>query len=729
MNILVLLRGCPGSGKSTLISKYGLDGYTMSNDELRLLHSCPVVGVDGEQSISQIHDGFVNKLFSDTLVKRMAKGETIFIDACIQSKPKLSTIKKLAKRYRYRIYVYDLNVPLDIALKQNEERKGTYRYVSPDIVEGIYNSIQEEVLPSSFNVIEDFEDFIHNTLNFKKVDLTDRTFPHIKVIGDIHGCITPLQEATKDFVVGANLSKLPQLIFVGDFCDRGVNNQKVIQHLIYLKKNFPDNVRFIKGNHELHLELYVNTTDRDYKKVDFKSSEFRDNTIPNLECGMRDDEVALFKKDIRQYILGTMVFYSHIVFGDKDYLITHSGLPAVFDKSNMLKYRSNDLLKGIGGYNVNVGEVYKTNMKNLGIEEYPIQVHGHRNTPSNDVCICLENSIEYGGELLTYEIYRESQNNKVVKYENNDEIGTVIDELTGNKITLTKNVETNKMLLDKNIKVKSFGDVLSLNFDREVFVKKNWSERTIKARGLFVDAFTGEVVIRSYNKFFNLDEVDETKMCKLKRTIGFPVEVTKKYNGFLGLLSVRNREFIFASKSSIKSEHSKIFKDLFYKVVSKKDQKKLFDILSKNISCVFEVCDSVNDPHVYNYTEPKLYLLDFFGNDYDLFATSKNACVNRLINIAIRIAEKDFNTLKFKEVVATVYDWVELEKLIKEAQNAKGFEGYVFTDVNGFMFKVKGNEYKRYKKIFDNLHKKNPDLKQTEPLELLVPKLLGQNEN
>lgn len=56
----------------------------------------------------------------------------------------------------------------------------------------------------------------------------------------------------------------------------------------------------------------------------------------------------------------------------------------------------------------------------------------------------------------------------------------------------------------------------------------------MKARGLFINRNTNEIVSRSYNKFFNIEERLTTKMHVLVNTLRFPVTVYDKANGFLG---------------------------------------------------------------------------------------------------------------------------------------------------------------------------------------------------
>jgi tRNA splicing ligase len=43
---------------------------------------------------------------------------------------------------------------------------------------------------------------------------------------------------------------------------------------------------------------------------------------------------------------------------------------------------------------------------------------------------------------------------------------------------------------------------VSLNFTRDAFFDKEWNDLTVRARGLFVNTVTKEIVARSYEKFF-----------------------------------------------------------------------------------------------------------------------------------------------------------------------------------------------------------------------------------
>ena len=60
MRNLFILRGAPGSGKSTWIKENNLEPYTLSTDALRLMYQSPVTTPEGTMAISQNNDTAVN---------------------------------------------------------------------------------------------------------------------------------------------------------------------------------------------------------------------------------------------------------------------------------------------------------------------------------------------------------------------------------------------------------------------------------------------------------------------------------------------------------------------------------------------------------------------------------------------------------------------------------------------------------------------------------------------
>ena len=51
-----------------------------------------------------------------------------------------------------------------------------------------------------------------------------------------------------------------QLVFLGDYIDRGPDSCAVVEYLLKVQKQFPDTV-FLRGNHELMLHDFLAGTD------------------------------------------------------------------------------------------------------------------------------------------------------------------------------------------------------------------------------------------------------------------------------------------------------------------------------------------------------------------------------------------------------------------------------------------------------------------------------------
>lgn len=64
----------------------------------------------------------------------------------------------------------------------------------------------------------------------------------IYAIGDIHGCLEPLQR----LMVELRLSETDEVVFVGDYVDRGLDSKGVIDYLLTLRGRYT----FLMGNHE-----------------------------------------------------------------------------------------------------------------------------------------------------------------------------------------------------------------------------------------------------------------------------------------------------------------------------------------------------------------------------------------------------------------------------------------------------------------------------------------------
>ena len=77
--------------------------------------------------------------------------------------------------------------------------------------------------------------------------------PAIYVIGDIHGCLRPLQRLLEKI----NPQAGDEVVFIGDYIDRGPESREVVDHVLSL----PFRCVFLMGNHEKMLLDYLDGKD------------------------------------------------------------------------------------------------------------------------------------------------------------------------------------------------------------------------------------------------------------------------------------------------------------------------------------------------------------------------------------------------------------------------------------------------------------------------------------
>ena len=231
-------------------------------------------------------------------------------------------------------------------------------------------------------------------------------------------------------------------------------------------------------------------------------------------------------------------------------------------------------------------------------------------------------------------------------------------------------------------------NIASLNFTEIAFNKKAWNLQTIKARGLFVDKDSGEVRARSYNKFFSLHERPSTSLKSLKENLVFPVNVYKKENGYLGILSHINGELAFYSKSTNQGDYANWFRNIFMDKIKDKADDLLKVIIENNISLVFEVVDIKNDPHLISYEQNELIFLNTFENNLEYVQDKALHIVKDVFF---------FTYIKQKELLATFDNFDDLKSYLDEHDRIDEIEGVVVEDSEHFMFKVKYKYYNDWK--------------------------------
>lgn len=670
MRTLLLLRGAQASGKSTWVTENNLEPYTLSADKIRLNIANPVLNEDGSIEISQKYNKLTWELLYKYLEMRMENGDFTIIDATHSDIKLMNKYRDLANTYKYTIYYLEFDTPLEECLKRNRERIG-YKYVPEKVIERTWETIKNnEKLPSVFKKINSIDEII----NFYTADVNE--YKKVIIIGDIHSCAEPLKEVLKDF------SEENLYVFVGDYFDRGIQAVETFKIILDLLEK--PNIIFIEGNHENNSVKKFIYDEEKYTK------SFDETTLQPL---LKEFELEYIKAGLKKIYKRLRQCYA-FEFRGKKFLCTHGGLPLV-PKLALISAR--EMIKGVGRYETEIGEIYSENYKKGLCQDF-IQVHGHRGINDGEYSYCLEGRVEFGGELKVLTIHNDGN---IEKYGIKNDVYNRGLKIPMSGITekakkiSTANELINEMIGHKFITVKECDyNLISLNFNREAFNKKKWNDLTIKARGLFVDRDSGEVKIRSYNKFFNYGERN-INLGYLKKYATYPIKVFKKYNGFLGLASVIDGNIVLATKSTTNGTYKDIFKSIWDKVED--NVKKLLKqtMMENNCTVVFEVVSPEYDPHIIKYDKEHLYLLDFIENKLDIDTH----------NIDLEFSENLMKKIQFssdlltkKELVTKLENYDELYHFLDEkAKSLEEFEGYVLCDNSGLMFKFKLPYYMLWK--------------------------------
>ena len=669
MRSLVILRGSPASGKSTWVKDMNLENYCLSADNIRLLVQSPIMSAtERHREISQKNDSYVWQLLFELLEERMKRGEFIIIDATHSRSSDFSRYNKLCERYRYRRYYVDFsNVPIEVCKERNKKRED-YKRVPDSVIDKMYARLNTQQKTSGW--VEAEKGDLFKTVGTKLFNMNE--YEKIHIFGDIHGCYEPLKQYFEENPFNEN----EFYIFVGDYFDRGIQNKEVALFLfsIYDKKN----VLLLEGNHEKWINYYAND-----ELENIKSNTFLKKTMPEI---IDIDKVA-FRNLYRK--LGQMAYFE---YDDTRYIVSHGGISYIPEELQLIA--TEQLISGVGDYNVNIDEVFSNNEKGNNI----IQVHGHRNTYEiddvNKLSFNLEGKIEFGGYLKVLQLEKGFAP-KMYKIKNDvflpQEVSNEFREcksVVNNYIDIVQQLQISKDIRENKLE----NNISSFNFTHKAFYNKSWNDLTCKARGLFIDMNTKKVVARGYEKFFNVNEVKETELEHL--LVKFKdkhITCYKKENGFLGILSMVNDELFFASKSTNNGEFVDYFKNIYKE--SNINEEYLKNYLSKNdVSLVFEVIDVVHDPHIIEYEKSKIVLLDIITNDFE-FSKRTYSEVQELaknINCECKTIYKEFDDIR------QFHKWYLENTDEDNIYTKENIEGVVI-ECDNFMTKLKFPYYKFWK--------------------------------
>ena len=500
---------------------------------------------------------------------------------------------------------------------------------------------------------------------------------------------------------------------------------------------------------EFETDLGMDITNILEKNYNMKSNRC-DNPIKSLEFIKRTYPQIkdMDKTDLRRFC-DKLAQMSYFKFNGQTFLVTHGGLPNL----PTMKTQTIEMIKGVGRYE-DAEAIDETFIANTCGEVCTI--HGHRNIMKLPPIIeegfayNLEGQVEFGGHLRILEISKSTIDSNinvfnVYQIKNNNfipEEEPVKEEKTD--LELLKEMYDSKWVQVKNLN----DNVISFNFTRDAFEKDKWDTITCHARGLFVDKTNGQVVARSFGKFFNYRQHETTEPQYMKEHIAWPLIGYKKENGFLGIVSKYNGKVRFFTKSSDEGDYVNWFigclcdnynihvpvdgqymtYSCVYNMIQKAYSKlkepivvpdigeaflrktqslevllnqtkqelkdKLSPLLDESYSYVFECVDKDNDPHIIKYKENNVYLLEVFKNqlkEEHVDWHTLNQIADKL-QVPCKSQQLRFNTWEEFE------DWKDKFKQGVTQWDCK-HEGYVFEDQNNYRVKFKSSFYQFWKQM------------------------------
>ncbi len=138
-------------------------------------------------------------------------------------------------------------------------------------------------------------------------------------VGDIHAELEKLQE----LIESLPLQEGDDIVFLGDYIDRGADARGVVEYLVQLKSQWP--CVFLLGNHESMLLDFLGWTDDTYFGGDAFLMNGGDRTLASygyFDREVPDRETFSLPKRHEDFLLSLKL---HHIEGD--YVFVHAGLP------------------------------------------------------------------------------------------------------------------------------------------------------------------------------------------------------------------------------------------------------------------------------------------------------------------------------------------------------------------------------------------------------------------
>ena len=401
MKNILILQGCPGSSKTTLVRQLGFEEFAIGFDRVRELFAGLSYDIDGfpVRALSTRNQKTAIAFAYAALENRLKNGEFIVWDATVPDSRALAHIVDRAVSYGYRIFLYNVQNGLTVeeCIMRDETRRGTSAYVGPDVVRSFYERIEHfKVSDNRVTILNELPSKIFDDA-FILPEIRPTT-GGVWAIGDIHSCANALMKAT---------SRIPDgdtIILLGDLFDRGPDPVRVFEHLLQLEERC--HVHYVIGNHDEYLQAWA------YNRSPIPADTCL--TVEKLEAA------GITKKKIRQWFNARMSHAYRATINNKLYIFSHGGISrhyidTLIAQNFTVRFPCRQFVIGASNRQftyVNKCDYALTVFDDL-CSDKAIQVFGHRNGKRSEqprdpdfsrLILPLEHRVENGGELISVNI-------------------------------------------------------------------------------------------------------------------------------------------------------------------------------------------------------------------------------------------------------------------------------------------------------------------------------------
>lgn len=389
---VVALIGASGSGKSTFARKHFKPTEILSSDFFRGM----VSDDENDQSVSK--DAFESLYYLAD--KRLGLGRLTVIDATNVQKEARQGVLRLAREQNCHAVAIVLDMPESLCLERNRARPD--RNFGDHVVKNQAAQLRRSLRGLEregfrFVFVLKGEAEVEAAEIARKPLWNNRKAEHgpFDIIGDVHGCFEELCRLVETLGYGVDarnceITPHPQgrrLVFLGDLCDRGPDNVKVLRLVM---RAVADGVAdCVVGNHDFKLLRYLKG-----KKV--TPSHGLDLTIGELE-----GESEAFRAEVRRFLDSLK---SHYVFDDGKLVVAHAGLIEKYQG------RASGRVREFCMFGETTGETdeYGLPVRAQWANDYrgrALVVFGH--VPAPDVVtlnhtVCIDTGCVFGGKLTAF---------------------------------------------------------------------------------------------------------------------------------------------------------------------------------------------------------------------------------------------------------------------------------------------------------------------------------------